>query len=93
MLEPVELISRNEWRATDLFLDVWLGLSGRAELLDAAELEDAVRRGWIQENTAKGARAEAERIIAAANSGLWPPAVVHEWTLARVRGTLTERQG
>jgi uncharacterized protein len=93
IIEPVEIVSRNEWRTTDLFLDVWVGRSGATRLLDEEELDDAEIAGWISERTAGAARDEAKRIISDAALGLWPPAVVREWTLERVRGTLKDRTG
>ena len=75
----------DEWRTTDLFLDVFLTTDGRVHVLDRPELEEAVRRGWIEPNTARSAEAEVARLVRAAASGTWPPAVVDAWTLDRAR--------
>ena len=88
VLTPVEGLDGDEWRTTDLFLDVWLPVDGPAALLDEAELDDARARGWVDERTAGVARAEARRLLADAAAGTWPPPVVREWTLARAREVL-----
>jgi len=86
ILTPVAGIGGDDWSTTDLFLDVWLPADGSAvRLLDEDELEEAMRRGWVDGATARTATAEAARLIDGARSGVWPPAVVHEWTLERVR--------
>lgn len=85
ILEPVRFIGRREWRAVDLFLDVWLGARGAARLLDEDELAEALDRGWIDAPTAEAARQEAARVLALSRTGEWPPAVVREWTLERAR--------
>ncbi len=85
VLEPVRLVSPREWHATDLFLDVWLGVDGHAAILDEDELDAAVAAGWLEPATAAAARAEADRLLAAARAGAWPPPVVRAWTLERAR--------
>jgi len=84
IITPVVFHGGLEWETTDLFLDVWLGGDGRAELLDEAELASAVANGWVDRETADSARAEAERLLAAVARGEFPPADVREWSLARV---------
>lgn len=77
------------WRTTDLFLDVWKGAGGRVELLDEAELDEAVAAGYVDGPTAARARSEAHRLLGLARSGDWPPSVVREWTLERARAALS----
>lgn len=84
VLTPVE-ISGDEWRTTDLFLDVLLEPGRDPRVLDEDELAEAVQRGWLAESAARGAEAEAARLVEAARAGAWPPAVVGEWTLERAR--------
>lgn len=86
MLTPVEFTSDTEWRTTDLFLDLWLDTNGRAILLDEAELEVALARGWLDPQLAEQARATALRLLADCREGTWPPPVVYEWPLERIRG-------
>ena len=74
----------SRWLTTDLFLDVWVPSGGRAVLLDEDELAEALARGHIEPSTAARARQEAERLLALAQTGQWPPDVVGEWTLTRV---------
>lgn len=87
VLTPVQFISPRHWQTTDLFLDVWLDEQG-TELLDEAELEDALRAGFVAPGDAERARAEATRLIDAAAAGRWPPRVCDEWTLERARAVL-----
>lgn len=82
------VLEGSEWDTTDLFLDVWLGRDGVPLLLDEDELDEAVGREWVDAATAARAREEAERIVAAARAGEWPPPVVGEWTLERCRAEL-----
>jgi predicted RNA-binding protein associated with RNAse of E/G family len=72
------------WRTTDLFLDVWLPPLGPVALLDEDEMEEALARGHIDADTARQARAEADRLIRLAATGDWPPRVAREWTLQRI---------
>ena len=74
------------WDTTDLFLDVWLDRAGELHLLDEPDLEEALTAGWVGDDEARAARAEADRILAAAAEGEWPPRIVMEWTLERVLG-------
>ena len=91
ILEPIVQVGPREWRAVDLFLDLWLDArGGEARLLDEDELEEAVARGWISAETGAAARREAERLLRLARAGTWPPPVVHEWTLERARRALAQ---
>lgn len=76
-------IAGDVWHTTDLFLDLWWPSGEEVELLDEDELEEALERGVIDHETARLARAEAERLLGLARAGAWPPPVVHEWTLER----------
>ncbi len=91
ILEPVVPLAPREWRAVDLFLDLWLDARGAAPLLlDEDELEDALERSWIPAQTGAAARREAERLLRLARTGAWPPPVVHEWTLERALRKIRE---
>ncbi|MGQ0814758.1 MAG: DUF402 domain-containing protein [Gemmatimonadota bacterium] len=85
IMQPVEMHTRLEWSATDLFIDVWVPAGGAPRLLDEDELEVAVKRGWISSETAAAARGEAEWLMEAWRSSRWPPAIVNEWPITRVR--------
>jgi predicted RNA-binding protein associated with RNAse of E/G family len=82
VLTPVRMRG-DVWSTTDLCLDVWLGEDGVPRLLDEDELREAERRGWTDMATAARARSEAAALMESARAGAWPPAHVHEWTLAR----------
>jgi predicted RNA-binding protein associated with RNAse of E/G family len=89
ILTPVEMTpprggEPHVWHTTDLFLDVWLPAGGEAALLDEDELEAALAEGHIDAHLARGARAEADRLLWLAAAGAWPPPVAWEWTLERV---------
>ena len=85
ILTPCAFEEGGTWRTTDLFLDVWTDTTGRVQILDEDELEEAEARGWVTEEVARRARAEALALKQQAEAGLWPPPVVREWTLARAR--------
>ncbi len=82
VLTPVEVVDAT-WYTTDLYLDVWWPVDGDIGVLDEDELAEAVESGHVDARTAERARAEAERILALATDGAWPPPVVRDWTLPR----------
>jgi predicted RNA-binding protein associated with RNAse of E/G family len=93
ILTPCVFDPGGVWHTTDLFLDLWIAASQigggtvsgiRPVLLDAAELEHAEASGWVPAETALRARAEADRLVAAALRDSWPPPPVWEWTRERV---------
>jgi predicted RNA-binding protein associated with RNAse of E/G family len=86
VIMPVTFSSRHTWHITDLYLDIWLGLGQTFEVLDTEDLDEAVVRGVLEADTKVAAWNEVERLRMAWQQGLWPPPVVHEWTLARVGG-------
>lgn len=88
ILTPVEFLDDHTWSTTDLFLDVFVAPDGEAHLLDADELAGAEAEGWIDAGLAMAARREADRLLALARAGHWPPPVVEQWTLERVRAGL-----
>ena len=87
VLTPVR-IEGDDWHTTDLFLDVFLPHGGTPRILDAAELDHALAGGWVDAPTASRARAEADRIVAMAREGAWPPRLAVEWTLDRALDAL-----
>lgn len=87
VLTPVEFITPLHWSTTDLCLDIWLDRDGGVQLLDEDEFERAVASGAIDAITASTARAEADGLLMAARAGTWPPQLVDDWPLERVRDT------
>ena len=85
ILTPPVIEEGGIWRTTDLYLDVWMAPDGTVTLLDQDELEQAEAKGWVTPEEAAGALREAERVVAAAAAGTWPPPVAREWTLERAR--------
>ena len=89
-IEPAERSAPNPpdegdvWLTTDLFLDVFLDLTGEVHVLDRDELDEAMARGWVDAATGRRAELEANRLVEAARTGEWPPAIVEEWTLEKV---------
>jgi predicted RNA-binding protein associated with RNAse of E/G family len=79
------------WHTTDLFLDISRRPGRPAALLDEDELEEAVGLGHIDEDTARVARAEADRLLGLAASGAWPPQVARQWTLEKALGYSSTR--
>jgi len=90
IMTPVEFHDPLRWSTTDLFLDHWLSADGRPLILDEDEFDAAVDEGWIEPEIARRAETETERIHNAALEGAWPPPVVEEWTLDRVRAVVRE---
>jgi predicted RNA-binding protein associated with RNAse of E/G family len=80
------------WHTTDLFLDVWIPEGGGATLLDEDEMADALGLGHIDPDTAARAREEADRLLADAARGTWPPPVALEWTLERIVAEQEEKR-
>ena len=89
VLTPVEVLpddgGPDTWRTTDLFVDLFMTPDGDVHELDRDELREALERGWIDGATAAHADAEVRRLAGMARAGVWPPPVVEEWTLERVR--------
>jgi uncharacterized protein len=85
ILTPVRFHDPTTWETLDLFLDVWLDLEGRVRILDEDEFAAAVAASLIDPATAERARKETAALTAAAAAGTWPPAIVREWTLERIR--------
>lgn len=83
ILTPPAFTGPLEWRTDDLLLDVWVDAAGAVEVLDEEEFERAVAEGRLDGATARRARAEADRIAAAARRGAWPPETIRRWTLER----------
>ncbi len=77
-------IEGSVWHTTDLFLDVWIPAGGTVMLLDEDELAEALALAHIGEDLAQRAREEADRLMALAAVGSWPPPIVREWTLERI---------
>ncbi len=76
ILTPVQFVGPNEWRTTDLCLDIWLPHGGRAQLLDEDELAAAEAAGLIAGEVAARAREEAARVLEEWGAGRWPGGVV-----------------
>ena len=85
VLTPVEFQSPHRWATTDLLLDVWMPDEGEPQILDQDELAQARRTAAINEEMAGRAEEEARRLVAGAAEGQWPPRIVADWTLERIR--------
>lgn len=90
ILTPVEMRD-DEWRTTDLFLDVLLEPGRPPRVLDRDELAEALAKGWIEPAKAAAAEREAARLVREARAGAWPPAIVAEWTLERASAAAAAR--
>lgn len=73
------------WHTTDLFLDVWLPAGGPLTVLDVDQFDEARNRGWVDAELARAALDEVDRIRRDHAAARWPPAIVGEWPLERVR--------
>jgi predicted RNA-binding protein associated with RNAse of E/G family len=85
IITPVNFRDPVTWETTDLFLDLWLPPGGQSLILDEDEFSHAIEEGWIDKELEEVARAETARIQERALQGSWPPKVVEEWTLERIR--------
>jgi predicted RNA-binding protein associated with RNAse of E/G family len=77
------------WRMYDLCLDLWVEPDGRFQVLDQDEFDEAVDRQWIDAGTAQRAKEELERLIGQVSGGDWPPEIVRDYELAKVRALRT----
>jgi predicted RNA-binding protein associated with RNAse of E/G family len=84
LITPVE-IAGSIWTMYDLCLDLWVGADGSSSVLDRDEFDEAVDRKWIDSATAKRAEGELERMLGQVEAKRWPPRVVEEYDLERVR--------
>ena len=85
IMEPVRFVSETELEITDLFVDVWIADGKAPTIQDIDELEEAVERGHITRAVADDALAEAQRLVQLYDNHSWPPAIVNEWPISRVR--------
>jgi predicted RNA-binding protein associated with RNAse of E/G family len=92
VVTPVTMDGPYRWDTVDLFLDLWVDEHG-AMVLDEDELADGVKQGWVDDATATRARAEVNAMMAGLDLGVWPPAVVREWTLDRARAAMKTGAG
>lgn len=84
LIAPPEFDDRT-WRMFDLCLDLWVSPDGDCTVMDQDEFDEAVDHGWIDTAAAARARLELEGLIAAVRAGAWPPRVILEHDLSRVR--------
>jgi predicted RNA-binding protein associated with RNAse of E/G family len=84
LITPVRL-EGTTWKMFDLCLDLWVDVAGRFQVLDQDEFDEAVDRHWIDQTTAERARSELDRVITQVRGSNWPPEIVREYDLARVR--------
>ena len=71
------------WETTDLFLDIWIDLSGRATVLDQDEFALARENKWISPTVAEAALRESQLLIDEHRKGTWPPSFISQWSLDR----------
>ena len=80
----------DDWRATDLFLDLWTDLDGNHQWLDEVEFTEARDAGLLTENQAIRVTGERMRIMSMMPSGEWPPARMKSITLGDARKVARE---
>lgn len=71
--------------STDLFLDLWVPVSGKPAWLDEDEFEQACASGALSDELRVKALEERRRIQSIVEDGSWPPRVAHELDLSAVR--------
>jgi predicted RNA-binding protein associated with RNAse of E/G family len=68
---------KGDWlELTDLFLDLWISPDLRYKILDEDELEDALRKGWIEKEIYNKAREELQKLIGLVENKRFPPLLV-----------------
>jgi predicted RNA-binding protein associated with RNAse of E/G family len=70
---PPIVLADTEVEQTDLFLDLWVFPDLRYEVFDERELEDALRKGWIEKELYEAAKSELKRLIENVQEGRFPP--------------------
>ncbi len=63
---------------TDLFLDLWVSPDLRYRILDEDELEEALKKGWINRQLYEKAKKELWKLIRMVEKGRFPPYLVKE---------------
>lgn len=63
----------------DLFMDLWISLDGRAEILDEDDLAEAVESGTVSAEQAASARVTIESLARDVARGSFPPDEVRTW--------------
>lgn len=91
IIAPARLDGRR-WEICDLCLDLWVDPDGRFQVLDQDEFDEAVDRHWINRSTAHRARRELDQLIRETRDGLWPPPIVRQLDLERVRALRATRR-
>jgi len=84
LTKPVE-INADRWRATDLFLDLWMPAGGGAMWLDEDDLEHATQRKAVDRTTRQRIDNERTLIELQLRLGTWPPQITRDIDLPRVR--------
>ncbi len=83
IITPLQYRSPFVWETTDLFLDIWIDLSGRAIVLDEDEFDLARGNGWMSPTVAEAALRESQLLIDGYRKGTWPPSFISQWSLDR----------
>jgi predicted RNA-binding protein associated with RNAse of E/G family len=76
IITPPRLLKDGGVEITDLFLDLWVAPDLRYKVLDEEELDNALQKGWITQQTHKKAQAELEKLITLVKKGDFPPPLV-----------------
>jgi predicted RNA-binding protein associated with RNAse of E/G family len=73
IVTPPRLLEDGGLELTDLFLDLWVSPDLRYEVLDEAELEDALCNGWVSKQLCEKAKEELNKLIQIVKRGKFPP--------------------
>jgi predicted RNA-binding protein associated with RNAse of E/G family len=90
ILTPPIIQEGGIWQTTDLFLDIWVDRKGVLTVLDEDQFRIGLADGAISERDGERALQEVQNIVERHRDGLWPPPIVHEWTLAKALKRLRE---
>jgi predicted RNA-binding protein associated with RNAse of E/G family len=73
IVTPPRLLEDGGIEITDLFLDLWVSPDLRYEVLDEAELEDALCNDWVAKQLYEKAKEELNKLIQIVKRGKFPP--------------------
>jgi predicted RNA-binding protein associated with RNAse of E/G family len=82
-----------DWRAKDLYLDIWVTPDGRVTLSGETSFDQAAQQGRLSQQEVQYAEEHVRRLTAGIAQGRFPPPIVRRWQVdpSRIHGTIAER--
>jgi predicted RNA-binding protein associated with RNAse of E/G family len=76
IITPPRLLKDGGLEITDLFLDLWVAPDLRYKVLDEEELDHALQKGWVTQQTYEKAQTELGKLLTLVRKGDFPPSLV-----------------